>query len=123
MPLPVILIVDDEPHTVTLIRFCLRPLSANLLSASDGSAALSLLRQQPVDLVLLDVQMRGVDGLTTLRAMRDEPSLRQIPVILMTAGGEAGLPEEGAALGVRAFFRKPFSPVVLRKTIQEILPS
>ena len=116
-----ILIVDDEPHTLLLIKFCLRPLQANLLTASDGSAALSLMHQQAVDLVLLDVQMKGVDGLTALRAMQAEPALRHIPVILMTAGGEAGIAEEGLALGVRAFFRKPFSPVEIRAKILELL--
>jgi CheY-like chemotaxis protein len=121
MPKSTILIVDDEPHTVMLIKFCLRPLQANLLTASDGSAALALMNAQPVDLVLLDVQMKGVDGLTALRAMQAAPALRHIPVILMTAGGEAGIAEEALALGVRAFFRKPFSPVEVRTKIQELL--
>jgi len=50
-----------------------------------------------------------------------EPALRVIPVILMTAGGDAGIAEAGLALGVKAFFRKPFSPVTLRAKIQELL--
>lgn len=118
-----ILIVDDEPHTVILIKFCLRPLQANLFTATDGAAALALMQNQPIDLVLLDVQMKGVDGLTALRLMKSEPALREIPVILMTAGGEAGIAEEGRALGVRAFFSKPFSSVAVRAKIQELLKS
>jgi len=121
MPQPTILIVDDEPHTVKLIQFCLRALSANLQTASDGASALEVMRSQPVHLVLLDVQMKGIDGLAALKTMMAEPSLRTIPVILMTAGGEAGIAEAGMALGVQAFFRKPFSPVALRTKIQELL--
>jgi two-component system alkaline phosphatase synthesis response regulator PhoP len=121
MSRPNILIVDDEPHTVQLIRFCLRTLPANLLSASDGAAAFEVMRQQTVDLVLLDVHMKGIDGLMTIKAMTAEPALRGIPVILMSAGGEAGIEEAGLALGVQAFFRKPFSPVALRTKIQELL--
>jgi CheY-like chemotaxis protein len=50
-----------------------------------------------------------------------EPALRTIPVILMSAGGDAGIAQAGFALGVQAFFRKPFSPVALRAKIQELL--
>lgn len=121
MSRPNILIVDDEPHTVRLIQFCLRTLPANLMSASDGAAALEVMRQQPVQLVLLDVQMKGIDGLMALKKMMTEPALRTIPVILMSAGGDAGIAEAGFALGVQAFFRKPFSPVALRAKIQELL--
>jgi two-component system cell cycle response regulator len=121
MSRPNILIVDDEPHTVRLIQFCLRNLPANLLSACDGAAALEVMRQQPVHLVLLDVQMKGIDGLMALKTMMAEPTLRTIPVILMSAGGDAGIAKNGFALGIQAFFRKPFSPVALRAKIQELL--
>jgi CheY-like chemotaxis protein len=121
MSLPTILIVDDEPHTVKLIQFCLRTVAATLLTANDGATALEVMRQQPVHLVLFDVQMKGIDGLSAIKTMMTEPALRVIPVILMTAGGDAGIAEAGLALGVKAFFRKPFSPVTLRAKIQELL--
>jgi CheY-like chemotaxis protein len=116
-----ILIVDDEPHTTMLVQFCLRGLGARMLTATDGSEALQVMHRDRVDLVLLDVQMRGIDGLATARAMRAAPDLAGIPVILMTAGGASGIEESGRELGVRAFFRKPFSPVELRATVTRLL--
>jgi CheY-like chemotaxis protein len=116
-----ILIVDDEPHIAMLVQFCLRSLGARMLTATDGSEALQVMQRERVDLVLLDVQMRGIDGLATARAMRATPALADVPVILMTAGGAAGIEESGRELGVRAFFRKPFSPVELRASVARLL--
>lgn len=119
---PAILIVDDEPHMLRLIAFALKPVGATLLTATSGLDAIQLLRDRPVQLALFDVHMKDIDGLTALRQLRAEPALRDLPVILLTGAGETHIEEQGRALGVQAFFRKPFSPSQLAARVRDLLP-
>lgn len=119
---PTILIVDDEPHMLRLIAFALKPVGATLVTATSGLDALQILRDRPVQLALFDVHMKDIDGLTALRQLRAEPALQTLPVILLTGAGETHIEEQGRALGVQAFFRKPFSPSQLAARVRELLP-
>jgi len=117
-----ILIVDDEPHMLRLVAFALKSVNATLLTANSGLDALKLIREQPVDLALFDVHMKDIDGLTALKELRADPAHQNLPVILLTGAGETHIEEQGRALGVQAFFRKPFSPAQLAARVRELLP-
>ncbi|AKC83534.1 hypothetical protein IMCC26134_13505 [Verrucomicrobia bacterium IMCC26134] len=117
-----ILIVDDEPHMLRLVAYALKSVNATLLTANSGLDALQIIRTQPVDLALFDVHMKDIDGLTALKELRADPSHQNLPVILLTGAGETHVEEQGRALGVYAFFRKPFSPAQLAARVRELLP-
>lgn len=120
-PSPVILIVDDEPHMLRLVGFSLKSVGATLLTASSGLDAIKIIRERPVTLAIFDVHMKDIDGLTALTELRRDPVHRDLPVILLTGAGETHIEEQGRTLGVKAFFRKPFSPAQLAARVRELI--
>ena len=119
---PTILIVDDELHMVRFIALSLKSVNAQLLTASGGREALARLRERSVDLALFDVHLPDLDGLSTLQELRADGTQAHLPVILLTGAGGTHLEAQGSALGVRAFFCKPFSPRQLAARVRELLP-
>jgi CheY-like chemotaxis protein/phosphoribosyl 1,2-cyclic phosphodiesterase len=115
-----ILLVDDDPDILRLLTMTLRPEGFRLLSASDGNAALKIARAERPDLVLLDWNMPGRNGLEVCRALRSEsdPDLRDVPVVLLTAQVEAEDTAAGFAAGVTDYVTKPFKPAHIRSRVQ-----
>lgn len=115
-----VLIVDDEPEIVALVRAVLAPEGYRLLSALDGDTALRLARAVHPSLILLDWRMPGRDGLevcSTLRAEADS-QLRDVPVVLLTAQVGAEDMAAGFAAGVTDYLTKPFKPAYLRSRVR-----
>jgi CheY-like chemotaxis protein/glyoxylase-like metal-dependent hydrolase (beta-lactamase superfamily II) len=108
---PKVLVVDDEPDVLRLLTLTLRPEGFDLLTASDGDAALYLARAEHPDLILLDRNMPGCDGLAVCRVLRAESDsrLREVPIVLITAQASAQDMEEGFAAGVTDYLTKPFT--------------
>ncbi len=119
--LPTILIVDDEPHMLRLVGFTLRTIDATIITATSGLDALEIIRTRPVALGIFDVHMKDVDGLTAVAEIRQDSAHRLLPIIFLTGAGETHIEAEGRALGVQAFFRKPFSPAQLAARVRELL--
>ena len=120
-PLRNVLAVDDDPDILAVVALALRTLGGlNVVTAPSGSEGLVVMRKGGLDLVLLDVMMPGIDGLETLQAMRDDPALKSLPVVLMTA--RVKLYEHGAEqpAGVLAVIPKPFDPVTLPRRLQTL---
>ena len=86
-----VLVVDDDPEVVRMLALMLDSVSGphSVQTACDGAEALEVMRQWRPDLVLLDLMMPGVDGLTVLARMRGDPGLRDVPVVVVTAKGAA----------------------------------
>jgi CheY-like chemotaxis protein len=118
-----ILVVDDESHMRRLIQFNLVRLGYRVVSAADGKEALAGLGGTVVDLVILDVVMPGMDGFAVLREIRGHQRYQQLPVVMLTARGQAEIASQAAELGVQAFLTKPFSPTELGKTVAALLPA
>jgi putative two-component system response regulator len=112
VPQATLLVVDDEPLNVSLLSQLLRP-EFRVLGALSGPSALRLLEAERPDLVLLDVMMPDMDGLTVLRRMQLQPALAHIPVIFVTALGTEFDEEKGLALGAADYIVKPIKPAVL----------
>ena len=114
-----ILLVDDDPDIVRLLTLTLQPEGFRLLSASDGIAALEIARAERPDLLLLDWNMPGRDGLEVCRALRAEsdPGLCNVPVVLLTAQTGAEETAAGFAAGVTDYVTKPFSPAHVRARV------
>jgi len=103
-----ILVVDDDPGIRDLIRAALRLEGLEVITAEDGPTALAVLRTEPVELVLLDRMMPGMDGLAVLGEIRRDPELALLPVVLVTALGESASVVEGLDHGADDYLAKPF---------------
>ena len=104
---PTALVVDDEPQMTTIIGFALETQGFTVLVAHNGATALNLMRTHPVDLVVLDVMMPSIDGLSLCRQIRQQ---YDIPIMMLTALGQ---PEEvitGLEHGADDYVTKPFHP-------------
>jgi putative two-component system response regulator len=109
----VILIVDDDPVNLAVLGGLLHP-HYEVLVAPSGERALEIAsREPPPELVLLDVMMPGMDGYAVLARLRKNPATRDIPVIFLTALGEARDEERGLDLGAADYIAKPIKPAVL----------
>jgi len=102
-----ILIVDDDPHAVEILTRMLEREGYECASAASGPAALQTVSSQPIDVILLDVMMPGMDGLQVCERLREDERLRQIPVILLTAKDDMETRARGMALGVSEYLTKP----------------
>ena len=111
-----ILIVEDEPDIVELLAYNLHQAGFETTTASNGEDALRHVNIHPLDLILLDLLLPGVDGLEVCRMLKDNPETAHIPVIMLTAKGERIDRIVGLELGADDYIPKPFSPreVVLR---------
>ena len=114
-----ILIVDDNSDIRRLIRIALGK-TFEISEAEDGISGLQMARDLLPDLMVLDIMMPGqMDGLQVLDAIRCDPGLDAVRVVLVTAKGQLGDAETGMQHGADAYFVKPFSPLQLTAFIQE----
>jgi CheY-like chemotaxis protein len=88
--------------------------------ASDGQTALAMVRDDPPDLVFLDMNIPGPSGADVLQALRGDPTTADVRVIVVTADGEEGR-ERVMSLGADEYFTKPFSPITLLQTVERVL--
>lgn len=103
-----ILLCDDEKDIVNALKIYLSNPEYRLLEANNGEEALGMIREEEVHLVLLDIMMPVMDGITALAKMRE---ISNVPVILLTAKGEDADKVLGLGLGADDYITKPFSPV------------
>ncbi len=114
---PRILLVDDQPENLLIVRDFLVD-EYDVLTASDGEQALALARKEPVDLVLLDVVMPGLDGFEVCRRLKADPVTQHVPVLFLTSLDRVDEETQGFALGAADFIHKPFSPPVVLARVQ-----
>lgn len=113
---PRLLLVDDEPINLMLLRHLLQQ-DYRLAFAKDGTRALELARQQPPDLILLDVIMPGMSGYDTCRALKAQPETARVPVIFITSADDPSDEATGFAAGAVDFVNRPFAASVVRSRI------
>ena len=117
-----ILVVDDEPHILRLLRIVLAKDGHQVSTAEDGGEGLDRIRAERPDIVVLDANMPVLDGYEVCRQLRSEEGLDRQPYVLMlTAGGQAADAERATAAGVDEFMTKPFSPIQFGARVREIL--
>jgi DNA-binding response OmpR family regulator len=112
-----ILIVDDEPKIVKLVRDYLERAGFNVRAAADGKAALSLARTEKPDLVILDLGLPQLDGLDVTRELR---KVSNVPVIMLTGRSEESDKLIGLELGADDYVTKPFSPKELVARVRAV---
>ncbi|MDX6647240.1 MAG: two-component system, OmpR family, alkaline phosphatase synthesis response regulator PhoP [Miltoncostaeaceae bacterium] len=102
-----VLVVDDEASIRTIVEYALRDAGFEVIGAARGDEALKVLEREPIDLVVLDLMLPGVDGLEVCRRIR---ATRNTPIIMLSARGEELDKVLGLELGADDYVTKPFSP-------------
>jgi adenylate cyclase len=115
--LATVLVVDDDPHNRDVLEQELELIGCRPLSAASGQDALALMREEPVDLVLLDVMMPGMDGFAVLAEIKADAEWRRIPVVMISALHELASIVRAIALGADDYLPKPFDPVLLKARV------
>jgi DNA-binding response OmpR family regulator len=116
-----IVVADDDVDIRELVEFKLSTLGHDVVAVSDGAAAVDACQAQRPDLAVLDVMMPGVSGLDAIRAIRADPGLADLPVILLTARAQENDVETGFDSGADDYITKPFSPRELASRVQALL--
>jgi len=114
-----ILIVDDEPFMLRLIQHHLENAGYQMIKARNGREAVEAAAREKPCLIVMDAMMPNMDGLTALRQLKQEPSTRDIPVIMLTANPHKYSQEDAESSGAAIFLTKPFSPTQLLEEIRK----
>lgn len=113
-----IVVADDSPVAVRLVRSALASEPYDLVSAYDGHAAMDIIRREMPDLVLLDVEMPRLTGIEVCRRLRESFVTRGIPVLLMTTHGDDHHLRAGFEAGCTGFVKKPFESAELVRKVR-----
>jgi two-component system alkaline phosphatase synthesis response regulator PhoP len=105
-----ILVVDDEANIIELVKFNLEREGYQVITANDGTIALELVRNEKPDLILLDIMLPGMDGLSVCRTINSKDETKGIPIIMLSARGEELDKVLGLEMGADDYITKPFSP-------------
>jgi DNA-binding response OmpR family regulator len=112
-----VLVADDEPHLLRLVKFRLEREGYEVLTAADGETALQVARDEHPDLCVLDVMMPKRSGFDVLRELRSDEACAGMKVIMLTARAQDRDVDVGFSLGADDYITKPFSPQELRVRI------
>ncbi len=104
---PQIMVVDDDPDTVSILARHVRREGYHAIEVTSGLECLRLVRENPVDVILLDLMMPDMDGFAVCRALKAHPATAEIPIIMITARDDLDARAEGMRLGVGDFLAKP----------------
>lgn len=118
-----IITVDDASTMRKMVAFTLKSVGHEVLEASDGLEALNLLKTRNVDLVLTDVNMPNMDGITLTRNLRGLPQFQKTPIILLTTESANEKKAEGKAAGATGWIVKPFQQEQLLALVSKVLPA
>lgn len=116
-----ILAVDDSASMRQMVAFTLRGNGFDVVEARDGRQALDVAKSQNFDLVLSDVNMPQMDGISLVRELRTLPSYKFTPILLLTTESGADKKSQGKAAGATGWLVKPFDPDTLMATIKKVL--
>jgi CheY-like chemotaxis protein len=116
-----LLVVDDDPFIRRLITTTLEDVADfRLLEAHDGSQALELAERHRPEIVLLDVDIPGADGIEVCRALRTNPRTSEATIVMLTASHSDAIEAQAGAAGADLFLTKPFSPLELLRLVDRL---
>jgi len=116
-----ILAVDDSPSMRQLVAFTLRNAGYDVVDAVDGVDALRKTRERRFDLVLTDQNMPNLDGLGLTRILRQDPTFRATPILILTTESSEQMKQAGRAVGATGWLVKPFDPARLLQAIGKVI--
>ena len=116
-----ILIVDDDAFIRRPLEFILREEGYQPATAADADEGLRAVESFAPDLIFLDVMMPGKDGLTWCAELKKDPRFSRIPIVMLSARGQARDRDRALALGAADFMTKPYSPHELKRRVRELI--
>jgi len=116
-----ILVIEDQEDNRRIVRDLLTASGFTLFEAVNGEEGLQLAERERPDLILMDIQLPGMDGYEVTRRIKAQPHLQRIPIIAVTSYALSGDDQKAAAAGCNGYVTKPFSPRALLATIREHL--
>jgi len=117
-----VMTVDDSKTMRDMVSFTLRSAGFQVSEAEDGQKALVSLRSLQVDLVITDLNMPNMDGVSLIRNLRADPKYRAVPILMLTTEGDPGKKAEGRAAGATGWIVKPFDPTKLIDVVNRVCP-
>jgi two-component system chemotaxis response regulator CheY len=117
-----VMIVDDSVSMRQMVGYTLRQGGFDVLEAEHGQDALNQLQSSTVDLVITDLNMPVMDGITLIQNLRSQASMKGKPILMLTTEGLAAKKEQGKAAGATGWIVKPFDPEKLLQTVAKVLP-
>jgi two-component system, chemotaxis family, chemotaxis protein CheY len=116
-----ILAVDDSASMRQMVEFTLKEAGHEVVVAEDGAAALKLAKGMTADLVITDINMPNMDGITLIRELRQLPAFKFTPILTLTTESTTDKKMEGKEAGATGWIVKPFNPEKLLATVNKVL--
>ncbi|WP_323004364.1 response regulator [Denitromonas sp.] len=116
-----VLAVDDSASIRQMVNFTLRSAGYTVVDAVDGRDGLARAREQQFDLVLTDQNMPHMDGLALIRALRELPAYRQVPILMLTTESSEAMKAQGRSAGATGWMVKPFDPLKLIEVVRKVI--
>jgi CheY-like chemotaxis protein len=121
MTIKTILVVEDNELNMKLVRGLIKIGNYGLLEAIDAESGIEQIREQRPDLVLMDIQLPGMDGLSATKIIKEDPSLKDIPVVALTSYAMQGDEEKALEAGCSGYIAKPIDTRKFLETISQYL--
>jgi DNA-binding response OmpR family regulator len=116
-----IVLIDDEPELVKAVEVRLKSIGYDVALTYDGQAGIDKVKEIKPDLIILDLLMPIMDGYSVAKELKDDPEIKQIPIIILTASQREDLKTKCKELGVASFLMKPFETNDLLNMVKAIL--
>lgn len=116
-----ILAVDDSASMRQMVSFTLKGAGYEVVEAADGVEALNIAKSRSVNLVITDVNMPNMDGITLIRELRALPSYKFTPLLMLTTESGSDKKQQGKAAGATGWIVKPFNPEQLLNTVKKVI--
>jgi len=116
-----ILAVDDSASMRQMVSFTLKGAGYDVVEAADGVEALNIAKTRSVNLVITDVNMPNMDGITLIKELRGLPSYKFTPLLMLTTESGADKKQQGKAAGATGWIVKPFNPEQLLNTVKKVI--
>ena len=116
-----VLIVDDEPMTLNLLRMMLEPVGFSVTGVECGVEALARVNEHRPDVMILDVMMPDMDGITVCKTLRSLPETVDLPIVMLSGKTHLHAEEEGLAAGANKYLFKPMSRTDLINSLRAVL--
>ncbi|GAB4405708.1 MAG: hypothetical protein OHK0032_00290 [Thermodesulfovibrionales bacterium] len=116
-----VIVIDDEPFILMMIEDKLKRAGINVITLRESKGALSVIRREMPDLIILDWMMPELSGIELCRMLKADPELKDIPVFMLTAKGQDADRQLGLQCGAAMYITKPFSPKALLDMVNNVL--
>jgi CheY-like chemotaxis protein len=117
----IVLVVDDNATNLKLVRFILKRVACVVREATDATSALAVVAEAPPSLILMDVQLPGMDGLTLTKLIKSKAETRSVPIIAVTAAAMRGDEQRALDAGCDAYVTKPIDTNLLVRLVEQFM--